>query len=155
MAECMTKAVFQLSVSMVRDSLKSPGTDSIKPVTRAPSGTGITSSMLTTKAERWRHQMETFSALLALCAGNSPVTGEFPTQRPMTRNFDAFFDLRQWWGWWLRRHRAHYDVTVMSLWPSVSTFRWEPSIYYDTIRLYNGATCMPVCTQIILDLNAS
>ena len=24
----------------------------------------------------WRHQMETFSALLALCAGNSPVTGE-------------------------------------------------------------------------------
>ena len=26
----------------------------------------------------WRHQMETFSLLLALCAGNSPVTGEFP-----------------------------------------------------------------------------
>ena len=29
----------------------------------------------------WRHQMETFSALLALCAGNLPVTGEFPSQR--------------------------------------------------------------------------
>ena len=28
----------------------------------------------------WRHQMEAFSALLALCAGNSPVTGEFPAQ---------------------------------------------------------------------------
>ena len=41
----------------------------------------------------WRHQMETFSALLALCVGNSPVTGEFPAQRPVTRNFDAFFDL--------------------------------------------------------------
>ena len=27
---------------------------------------------------KWRHQMEPFSALLALCAGNSPVTGEFP-----------------------------------------------------------------------------
>ena len=26
----------------------------------------------------WCHEMETFSALLALCAGNSPVTGEFP-----------------------------------------------------------------------------
>ena len=39
----------------------------------------------------WRHQMETFSALLALCAGNSPVTGEFPAQRPVTRNFDGFF----------------------------------------------------------------
>ena len=42
----------------------------------------------------WRHQMETFSALLAICAGNSPVTGEFPTQRPVTRSFDIFFDLR-------------------------------------------------------------
>ena len=55
----------------------------------------------------WRHQMETFSALLAICAGNSPVTSEFLTQRPVTRSFDVFFDLRldkrlskQWWGWW-------------------------------------------------------
>ena len=37
--------------------------------------------------------METFSALLAICAGNSPVSGEFPTQRPVTRSFDVFFDL--------------------------------------------------------------
>ena len=63
--------------------------------------------------------METFSALLAICAGNSPVTGEFPTQRPVTRSFDVYFDLRpnerlskQSWGWWfetlsspLWRHR--------------------------------------------------
>ena len=42
----------------------------------------------------WRHQMETFSALLALCAGNSSVTGEFPWQRPVTRSFDIFFDPR-------------------------------------------------------------
>ena len=41
----------------------------------------------------WRHQTETFSALLAICAGNSPVTGEFPAQRPVTRSFDVFFDL--------------------------------------------------------------
>ena len=54
----------------------------------------------------WRHQMETFPALLAICAGNSPVTGEFPTQRPETGSFHVFFDLRlnkrlskQWWGW--------------------------------------------------------
>ena len=39
------------------------------------------------------HQMEPFSALLVLCAGNSPVTGEFPAQRPATRSFDVFFDL--------------------------------------------------------------
>ena len=42
----------------------------------------------------WRHQMDTFSASLAICAGNSPVAGEFPTQRPVTRSFDVFFDLR-------------------------------------------------------------
>ena len=55
----------------------------------------------------WRHQMETFSALLVLCAGNSPVLGEFPAQRPVTRGFDVFFDLRpnkrlskQSRGWW-------------------------------------------------------
>ena len=66
----------------------------------------------------WRHQMETFSALLAICTGNSPLAGEFPAQRPVTRNFDVFFDLRlnkrlckQSRGWWsekqscpLRRH---------------------------------------------------
>ena len=53
----------------------------------------------------WRHQMEPFSALLALCAGNSSVTGEFPTQRPVTRSFDVFSRLnkllsKQTWGWW-------------------------------------------------------
>ena len=32
-----------------------------------------------------------FSALLALCAGNSPVNGAFPTQRPAMRSFDIFF----------------------------------------------------------------
>ena len=53
----------------------------------------------------WRHQMETFSALLAICAENSPVPGEFFAQRPVPRSFDVFFDLRkqlskQWWGWW-------------------------------------------------------
>ena len=56
----------------------------------------------------WRYQMETFSALLVICAGNSPVTGEFPTQRPVTRSYDVYFDLhlnkrlsKQSWGWWV------------------------------------------------------
>ena len=71
----------------------------------------------------WSHQMETFSALLALCAWNSPVTAEFPSQRPMTRSFDVFFDLFLNKRWVnnretgdLRRYRTHYDVTVMLLW---------------------------------------
>ena len=38
--------------------------------------------------------METFSALLAICAGNSPVAGEIPAQRPVTQSFDVFFDMR-------------------------------------------------------------
>ena len=41
-----------------------------------------------------RHPMEIFPALLAYCEGNSPVTGEFPTQRPLTQDVDVFFDLR-------------------------------------------------------------
>ena len=63
--------------------------------------------------------METFSASLAICAGNSPIPGEFPSQRPVTRSFDVLFDLhpnkrlsKQPWGWWfetlprpLWRHR--------------------------------------------------
>ena len=64
----------------------------------------------------WRHQMETFFALLALCVGNSPVTGEFPSQRPVTRSFDIFFDLHlnKWlskesWGWW-------FETPSHSLW---------------------------------------
>ena len=63
--------------------------------------------------------METFSALLAICVGNSPVLGEFPTQRPVTWNFDVFFDLRpnkllikQSCGH-LRRHRTQFDFIVM------------------------------------------
>ena len=64
----------------------------------------------------WRHQMETFFALLAICAGNSPVPGEFPTQRPVTRSFDVYFDLRlnkrlckQSWGWW-------FETLLCPLW---------------------------------------
>ena len=68
----------------------------------------------------WRHQMETFFALLALCAGISPVTGELPSQRPVPRRFEVFFYPRLNKGWantreasdW-RRYRAHYDVIVM------------------------------------------
>ena len=70
----------------------------------------------------WRHQMETFSALLVLCVGNSPVTCEFPSQRPVKRNFDDFFYLclskrlknnREAGD--LRRHSTHFDVNVMVL----------------------------------------
>ena len=64
--------------------------------------------------------MEIFSALLAISSGNSSAPGEFPTQRPVTRSFDVFFDLRlnkrlsnNSEVGDLSRYRAHYDVTVM------------------------------------------
>ena len=68
----------------------------------------------------WCHQMETFSTLLALCAGNSQVTGEFLTQRPVMRSFYISL-ICAWINDWvnnheasdLRCHRAHYDVILM------------------------------------------
>ena len=67
----------------------------------------------------WRHQMETFSALLILCVGNSPVTGEFLAQRPVTWRALMFCLICARINGWVnnreagdfRRHLAHYDVT--------------------------------------------
>ena len=65
----------------------------------------------------WRHQMETFSALLAICAGNSLVTGKFPAQRSVMRSFNIFSDLhlnkrlcKQLWGCW-------FEMPSRPLWP--------------------------------------
>ena len=73
-----------------------------------------------TYAPWWRHQMEKFAALLAICAGNSPVLGEFPAQRPGTRAL--MFLICAWINTWvknrgagdLRCYGAHCDVTVMT-----------------------------------------
>ena len=64
--------------------------------------------------------METYSALLAFCAGNSPVPGEFPSQRPVTRSVDVSL-IYAWINGWVNnrevcdlwRHRSRYDVIVM------------------------------------------
>ena len=98
----------------------------------------------------WRHQMETFSASLAICAGNSPVPGEFPTQRPVTRSFDVFFDLRlnkrlnkQSWGWWLQtlsrplwRHRNVHCVSRCIIDGNVSIVSLN-----DVCNMYPLSTC--------------
>ena len=86
----------------------------------------------------WHHQMETFSMLLALCAGNSLVTDEFPSQRPLTQSFDVFFDLclnkrlskqmRCWWfetplgSSWCHCNATHlmYNEWPMSWWLEMS-----------------------------------
>ena len=60
--------------------------------------------------------MKTFSALLALCAGNSPVTGESPSQRPVTRSFDVFFDLRLNKRLSKQSRRRWFEMPSRSLW---------------------------------------
>ena len=94
---------------------------------------------------KWKH----FSALLVLCAGNSPVTGEFLAQKPVTRSFVVFFDLRlnkrlskQSWGCW-------FETTSCSLWRhcnvilgvfyrySYSTRLYKPRRVYIYIYIYH------------------
>ena len=66
----------------------------------------------------WRHQMEKFSALLALHEGNLQVYSPHKGQR---RGALVFSLVCAWTNGWansrgagdLRRHRAHYDVNVM------------------------------------------
>ena len=68
----------------------------------------------------WRHQMETFSALLALCAGNSPVPVNSP-HKGQWRGALMFSLINAWINDWvnsraagdLRRISGHYDVIVM------------------------------------------
>ena len=88
----------------------------------------------------WRHQMETFSVLLADCARNSPVTSELHAQRPVTRCFDVYFDLslnkrlsKQSCGWWFEmllrpswRHCNGWSVVCLTIkaTSSISQLAW-------------------------------
>ena len=74
----------------------------------------------------------TFTALLAICAGKSPVPAEFPAQRPVTRSFNIFLDLRlnkrlskQSWGWW-------FETLSHPLWRHCHE---KPNLVYFTISL--------------------
>ena len=91
----------------------------------------------------WRHQMETYSASLAFCAGNSPVPGEFPAQRPVTRSFDVFFDPRlnkrlskQSWDWWFETLSCplwrHCNDATMN--PRHRTFKKKSSVTCDVYK---------------------
>ena len=84
--------------------------------------------------------METFSALLAICAGNSPVSGEFPAHKGQWRGALVFSLICAWINGWenngeagdLRRYRAHHDVIVMDM---VSTDRYiVPHTFHETLR---------------------
>ena len=75
------------------------------------SGLSLWRSLLRPLSSWWRHHMEIFSMLLALWVGNSPVTGEFPSQR-----FDVFFDLRLNKRLGKQSRRRWFEMTSRSLW---------------------------------------
>ena len=62
--------------------------------------------------------METFSASLAISAGNSPAPSEFPAQRPVTWSFDVFFDLRVWHDVYNTRMAETWLATAIYVWPA-------------------------------------
>ena len=82
---------------------------------------------------KWKH----FPHYWSFCAGNSPVNGEFPTQRPVTRSFGIFFDLRpnkrlskQSWGWW-------FETPSCPLWRHCNEFVWPHCCYQYQKYLFN------------------
>ena len=86
-----------------------------------------------------------FRALLTLCVGNSPVTGEFPSQRLVTRSFDVFFDLRlkirlskQWWGWWL-------ETPSCSIWRHCNAKSWRVVI----VIFHDGHKSMTIVLHLV------
>ena len=66
--------------------------------------------------QQWRHQMETFSALLTICEGNLLVTGGFPSHRPVMRSFDVCFDMRLNKRLCKQSRRWWFETPSRSLW---------------------------------------
>ena len=99
--------------------------------------------------------METFSALLDICAGNSPVPGEIPTKGQWRGNL-MFSLICVWINGWvnngeagdLRRYRAHYYVTVMQY-----SFRIMPTFHPKAMQFLQKISSRN--TTIILELQNS
>ena len=103
--------------------------------------------------------METFSSLLAICAGNSSVTGEFPARRPVTRWFDDLFDLclnirlsKQWRSWWFETPShplwRHCDVQT-SMW-LVCACRLLHSLKWKYLLKENTLVCRRPLFQVMM-----
>ena len=111
---------------------------------------------------RWWHQMETFFALLAICSGNSPVTGEFPSQRPVMRSFEVFFHLRlnkrlsqQTWGWWFetpsRSLWLHCNVMMIS-YSSITLSVFSTATYRAVVFLIDYLSSLSPCAWAFCSL---
>ena len=95
--------------------------------------------------------MKTFSALLALCAEYSPVTGEFPLPRSVTRSFDVFFDLHLNKRLDKQSRCRWFETPWYSLWRHSNALRDWAFIYIQTGASWDGDACHFVtCDDIIL-----
>ena len=93
----------------------------------------------------WRHQMETFYALLALCTGNSLVTGEFPSQRPVTRSFDAFFHL-------CLNKRLSITIVILVIWDAIAIIMTSLECLSFVIKRRYNVKCTHILVMIVLIL---
>ena len=105
--------------------------------------------------EWWRPQMETFPALLALCEGNPPVAGVFPSQSPVTRSFGVFSylslgkwlskqSIRRWFKTpshlgWHHCNGIHHSMQLAnhSIWPLFTKWRWDTGVSYSVPLQHN------------------
>ena len=101
----------------------------------------------------WRHQIEPFSALLTLCAGNSPVTDGFPSQRPVARSFDVFFDLRPNKRLSKQSRRRWFETPRHSLWrhcnAGVETVHWYSDIIQEEQTLLQYGNTIIIAVVLI------
>ena len=79
----------------------------------------------------WHHQMETFSALLALCQGNLPVTGEFPSQRTVMRSFDIFFDPCLNKQFSKQSRHQWFEMPSRPLWCHCNALHWFAPLWFN------------------------
>ena len=98
----------------------------------------------------WRHQMETFSALLALCAGNSPVPVNFPHKGQWRGDLMFTLICARINDWVnnreagdLRRHLDHYDVSVMAKWWELTCWYWYQNDYLEKLLSQIGYISLP------------
>ena len=107
----------------------------------------------------WRHQMKTISALLALWEGNPPVTGGFPSQRPVTRSFDVSLDLRLNKRLNKQSRRKEFGTPLRALWRHCNVFDCDddtygsPLLFYDKAviveqNMFNGNVVSRACNYI-------
>ena len=96
----------------------------------------------------WRHQMETFSASLALCEGNHRSLVD-STRKGQWRGALMFsFCLNKELSKQSRRQRAHYEGTVMQrAWDLINILR-----KYDTLQTFEKE-CRPESDAILYENN--